>query len=1093
MSGLETGWTSTGLVPRQASAPAADRAVDRATADRATADRATADRATADRAAAGRRVLERGPRAQEAVPLRARGSRARHGADVSRLAAPPVEAFVLHGRDAASLAATASRIADLAPSLSDGELHDLACQLGQQDAPAGGVRAGLVAGGQRELAARARQAARLATALRPGEMVTRTGVFAGHTARGRVVLLFPGLGAGGEDACAPLFGLTDPMAVHPAILHASLSGLRWLDRLGVTACAAVGHSLGEIAGLVWAGCLPETEATRLVAQRSAVISASGARPTAMVSVAADLDTAVALAAGTGLAFAAYNGPRSHVLAGPAAGVREVTRRAADQGISAVVLDVSHAFHSPAMAGCVAPMRAILADVPLGPPKRRLVSTVTGREIGADEDIAGLLCSGLTAPVRFADALGQVASGADLLCETGPGHALAALAAAGCTVPAVSLETRTADDQGAARAAAALFAAGAVSSLRPLLAGREARPIDIWQERIIVFPRQPEAGPAGRPAEQAGVSEAGGSEAGGSEAGGSEVGVREAGVSEAGAAAGAPGRFLEDVVLHTPGTELIADSHLNPARDPYLADYRLDGVSMLPPVMALEAMAQVASELAGRPVRRAEQVRFDAPVTVRPGTVIRVWAKRAGERVTTVLRSQQDGQWADHCRATFRRPAAGSSPAVPAQAGPAGDTAPVTTAPGTTGPIIDVLDSADLYGQICFQSGRFRRVGFLPELTSRQCRALVRGDDDQPWFGPAVRGGSTPDRTGEKNTGKSGACSPLLLGSPGLNDATLHVLQACFPDRRVLPEACESVTVNGSQVRGAVEVRAVQRSATRAARRLPSLPSALHSGLAALTALATGSHGGGAHAAGTKAGPAGLPVAPPHPADEYVWDITAVDAAGQPVITWNGLRLRDAGPLTGNPALPPALLGAYLERGATALGLDPALRIAVRCEQPELPGETACNWLSAGSAPLRHPGWVSAHSKGPLDELSLRLKATSPAACAWETAGQGHDGPGAERDAGDPEFAAVRHRLRDHLAEPTPAVHARLRTAIECLSKAGWPVGCELVVEGCYDNGWALLRAGEAVIACTTVRVSGISCPVAVSIMTGTGVRAAGAA
>src|SRR5260370_31062 len=75
--------------------------------------------------------------------------------------------------------------------------------------------------------------------------------------------------------------------------------------------------------------------------------------------------------------------------------------------------------------------------------------------------------------------------ADRLCEPGPGHALAGLAAAGCDVPAVSLEARTADDRGPAHAAAALFAAGAVNSLEPMLAGREARPVDIWQERIVV--------------------------------------------------------------------------------------------------------------------------------------------------------------------------------------------------------------------------------------------------------------------------------------------------------------------------------------------------------------------------------------------------------------------------------------------------------------------------------------------------------------------------------------------------------------------------------------------------------------------------------
>src|ERR1700728_2546614 len=36
---------------------------------------------------------------------------------------PPVEAYVLHARDAASLASAARRIADLAPALCEAELH----------------------------------------------------------------------------------------------------------------------------------------------------------------------------------------------------------------------------------------------------------------------------------------------------------------------------------------------------------------------------------------------------------------------------------------------------------------------------------------------------------------------------------------------------------------------------------------------------------------------------------------------------------------------------------------------------------------------------------------------------------------------------------------------------------------------------------------------------------------------------------------------------------------------------------------------------------------------------------------------------------
>ena len=980
----------------------------------------------------------------------------------SWLAPPPVEAYVLRAADGPSLARIAGRIADLGPSLSDAELRDLACQLGRDASAPGGLRLGVVAGGQDQLASLTREAARLVSALKPGELAARPGIFAGNHVRGRVVLLFPGLGIGqdagtGPAACTPppLFGLTDPEAVEPAILHASLSGLRWLDRLGVTAAAAVGHSLGEISGLVWAGALPETEATRLVAQRAAVISASGARQTAMVSVAADTAESKALCAGTDLVIAAYNGPGWHVLAGSVAGVREVTRRAERQGIRAVVLDVSHAFHSPAMGACAAPLRCVLTDVRFGPPRRRLVSTVTGREISPGDDIAELLCSALTSPVRFTDALTAAAADADLLCETGPGHGLAALAASGCDVPGVSLEARTADDRGAAQAAAALFAAGAVDSLAPMLAGRAAQPVDIWQERIVISARAGVS--AETPAWEASQAAAGAPGVSTAD-GAADVIPISNGASRPGDLADAAGparpawrgRFLEEIRVYSPGAELIADSSLGPDTDPYLDDYRIDGVAVLPAVIGLEAMAQAAAALAGRPMLQARQVSFGPPAVIRPGTVIRVCAKREGKRVTTVLRSRDNGQWADHCRAVFPSRGAESAGGQPVTTGgqpgaTGGQPGATGGQPGATGgqpvtagggawpasePATAILDSTDLYGAVCFQTGRFRRVAFLPELTSRRCRALIRGGDDQPWFG------GSPGRAGPP---------PLLLGSPGLNDATLHVLQACFPHRRVLPAGCDAVTVSGRQVRGAVEVRAMQRSASG-----------------------------------------------PHAPDECVWDVAAVDATGQAVVTWTGLRLRDAGPVPGNPALPPALLGAYLERGATALGLDPALRITVRCEQPPR-GPAAAGSSAATAGASRRPGWVSARSRGQLDELSLRLRGASPAACAWETADLDNDAPGPGQDAEDPEFAALRQRLAGSLAEPAPTLHARIRTAIECLSEAGRPVGCELVVDGCYDNGWALLHAGDALIACTSVRVIGVSWPVAVSIMTGTGLRAAGAA
>ena len=122
--------------------------------------------------------------------------------------------------------------------------------------------------------------------------------------------------------------------------------------------------------------------------------------------------------------------------------------------------------------------------------------------------------------------------------------------------------------------------------------------------------------------------------------------------------------------------------------------------------------------------------------------------------------------------------------------------------------------------------------------------------------------------------------PLVLGSPGLNDAAMHMLQACVPHRRMLPAGFGALTVSGAEVRGAVQVRARRDG-----------------------------------------GPAGQ------------WEVTAVDAAGHTVLAVSGLRLRDVGPLEASAPWHPTLLAAALEGWAAEFGLDPALRVTVSCGQP----------------------------------------------------------------------------------------------------------------------------------------------------------------
>ena len=221
-----------------------------------------------------------------------------------------------------------------------------------------------------------------------------------------------------------------------------------------------------------------------------------------------------------------------------------------------------------------------------------------------------------------------------------------------------------------------------------------------------------------------------------------------------------GRFLENVRVHYPGVELVCDARLTLRTDPYLSDHRIDGIPVLPAAMALEAMAEVVAALAGRPMRRLTAVSMNAPVVVPPAPTMRTLSsgsarslpaarsrpccgprRAASSRTTSVPRSTVQST----ARSTLRSLAA-RMPELDEM--PADDSG--------------IIDGTALYEEICFQSGPFRRAALLPEVTSRSCRALVRGGDPEDWF--AYLDGV--------------ADASLILGSAGLNDATWHVLQAC---------------------------------------------------------------------------------------------------------------------------------------------------------------------------------------------------------------------------------------------------------------------------------------------------------------------------
>jgi enediyne polyketide synthase len=1468
-------------------------------------------------------------------------------------AAPHPEIFTFSGPDRETVAAQLTRVTGAAAGLSDSELGDLACQLGRQ-AAAGPTRVAVVAASQDELGRLTREAAELLPGLASGELTARRGLFAADGAAGRVVLLFPGEAAttaAGQDWPGP--------GSQPAIVQASLSALRWLDSLGARATAALGHGVGEITGLVWAGCLAESDAAALVAQRAAVLATPGARRTAMVCLAADADTALALEPRGELVIAADHGSRCQVLAGPADPVHDVARRAAEAGIQAYVLDVPYALHSPALADLVTPLRGVLADVTFAAPGQRLISTVTGREVTSATDLRDLLSSQLVSPVRFAEALAEAEASADLLLDTGPGQAMSVLAAGCSEVPAVSLAAGLAhtgrpgspghrtslgrpagpgtpvvpdtpdspaspdsldspanpdspDSLAAPSAAAALFAVGAIPNLGPLLAGRPARPIDIGREQIFITnpyslatselasrqklaslegpagleepaggtspggaailaraarlagpgdhgaaglahdgaarlagdgagypsgppqtqhdprdtaaipgvgpwvrcfteelraprvpvlpveeepwrlhattrqpfgrmaaevfeddpaatgvlavigdladpdaaatlvtaaqqalaartlvvitpaaglagfcaslhaehpslgitlirtansmagllaaqryaatrdgqfrelvldtkgePREPvmmaslDRSPAGEPGDPALAGEPGdpgsgagpgsllgptdvvlvsggvtrdllaaarvladcgarlvlAGTAGPGEAAAIDIGLthlrgagadvsyvpadvcdpdeaeaaiasveqrvgpvtavvhaastgplrecaglsgddlgaqiarqadglsnvlgavsaaglrvlltlgtvparygaarncasalaasalaeqarrlrpglpgcrilhadwpwpgrsdqigvaeltrpRPLGLDDATAAElnrlllalladtealgrvamhgrlGEPaadpepapeirGRFLETTRVYCPGVELVADAKFSPRTDPYLADHRIDGLMVLPLAMALEAMAQAASVLAGRPLRRLAGARMDAPVVLLPGdqeTTLRICALRRADAVETVLRCADSGFQVGHFRALFPLqpavPPAQSSPepAVEPRSGQQERTKRLGLTVSSAGGLVD---GTDLYGPVFFQAGPFRRVAFLPELTSRSCSALIRGADDRPWFRAAEPKATVLEGTGPSAAG-AGADEALVLGSPGLNDAVMHMLQACVPHRRMLPAGFEALTVSGTQVRGAVQVRAERQ-------------------------------------AGPGSG----------------WQVTAADAGGHTVLAVSGMQLRDVGPLEPSAPWHPTLLAAALEGWAAEFGLDPALRVTVSCGQPgqdRQPRGDGVPWLDAATG------------LGPLAGFQLTVRASMPVACYWAPVQSVPAGrrPGpvvplpADSADGSTETSSRRNetqpgqltrQLRERTGEPPEVLAARMTAITACLAAAGRAAGTPLTLGPSRDAGWVQVEAGTATVACAITAIEGVRGPVVLALAT----------
>ncbi len=420
------------------------------------------------------------------------------------------ELFIFATTSHQEMTSLIGQVLSIADRLSWCELVDLASALSQTAKSITGAsfRAAIVAGSPPELAEKIGTLAELVRDNPISTLVTESGVFFGQSPKpNRIGFLFPGQGSPSHLA-GGIFrrrfleirhlytGVSLPkgdeeystQVAQPALAAASAVGLWLLNELGIAAEVAIGHSLGELVALHWAGAFDRAALLRLARARGEAMGRLNGPIGSMAAIAASGAEVSLIIESDRVVIAGYNSLTQTVISGETADVDQVVARAKAFGWRATRLPTSHAFHSPLMAGSVPIFCGLLAQEPLKTISRRVLSTVVGRQLEVDDDLRELLCRQMTTPVRFWEAACQASHDVDLFLEVGSGQVLSGLVRDGLNTPVIALDIGGESLQGLLKAAGAAFALGCPVRHAFLFEGRLLRPFSLdWRPQFFTNP------------------------------------------------------------------------------------------------------------------------------------------------------------------------------------------------------------------------------------------------------------------------------------------------------------------------------------------------------------------------------------------------------------------------------------------------------------------------------------------------------------------------------------------------------------------------------------------------------------------------------
>ncbi|MET7768274.1 SDR family NAD(P)-dependent oxidoreductase [Nocardia sp. NPDC005366] len=245
-------------------------------------------------------------------------------------------------------------------------------------------------------------------------------------------VLYPPQAFDDETAAAQEAALRRTDYAQPAIGALAAGQYRYLTELGFDVQAALGHSFGELTAL-WAAGVFDDEAFHALAW---------ARGTAMAHLPdeiSDRGTMAALhcdpealtellTAHPDVVICNINAPEQTVVGGGTRTVRDFVTAARTAGLSAELLPVSAAFHTPYVAHAVEVFGSVVAEVPFAAPAFPVYADTAGAEYGENaEHNRRVLVEQITQPVAFAPRVRQLyEAGFRVFVEFGPKSVLSGL-------------------------------------------------------------------------------------------------------------------------------------------------------------------------------------------------------------------------------------------------------------------------------------------------------------------------------------------------------------------------------------------------------------------------------------------------------------------------------------------------------------------------------------------------------------------------------------------------------------------------------------------------------------------------------------------